>query len=255
MNTTVIDSFPRPDLSARRVVIIGGTGRVGEGIVSAWLRDGAEVVVPTRAESRGAELREYLADVDSQRLHLAIGEYTSFATAQAMAESITSQYGPVTDVIASIGGWWQGKPLWEVTEDEWQHFNQDLSTAHVANIRAWLPILPSTGSYHLILGGSASKPVPGSSIISMEQAGLLMMHRVLTAEAGDQRRVFAHELGPVATRQRPFIDPDWVSNQELGLVSETLAANPGMASEHFLLRGKHHVRQVLEQATAGTTRS
>lgn len=256
MNTSPIQNdITRPDLSAHRVVAIGGTGRVGEGIVRSWLADGAEVIVPTRNTERGAELQGYLNDVSTDRLHLVTGEYTAFDSAQTMASDIVNRFGPVTDVIASIGGWWQGKPLWEVSAEEWQHFNQDLSTAHVANVRAWIPLLPSEGSYQLILGGSASKPVPGASIINMEQAGLLMMHRVLSAEAGDQRRIFAHELGPVATRQRPWVDPTWVSNEDLGLLTGTLAAHPQIPSAHYTLRTKDDVLSAVQSPTGSTEAS
>ena len=38
------------------------------------------------------------------------------------------------------------------------------------------------------------------SLVSMEQAALLMMQRVAAAEAGESRRVFSLVLGPVTTR-------------------------------------------------------
>lgn len=167
-----------------------------------------------------------------------------------MATEIEHTYGAVTDVVASIGGWWQGKALWEVSQGEWERFYVDLSTAHVANLRAWIPRLTAAGSYHLILGGSASQPVPGASIINMEQAGLLMMHQVLSAEVADQRRIFAHELGPVATRQRQRVSPDWVSNSELGLLTGSLAAHSSLTSQHFKLSTKSQMLKVL-QSTGG----
>lgn len=240
----------RPKLKNRRVVIIGGTGGVGEGIVRSWLADGAEVIVPSRTEQRAAQLRGLLEDVSTDKLHFVVGDYTTFDGAEDIASRIESQHGAVTDVIASIGGWWQGKALWEVTQDEWQRFNLDLSTAHVANIRAWIPRLSTVGSYHLILGGSASQPVPGASIINMEQAGLLMMHQVLSAEVSSQRRVFAHELGPVATRQRQWVQPEWVSNSELGLLTSALAYDSTLASRHFKLSTKSQMLRELQAVGA-----
>ena len=218
MNTMSAASTPL-DLSTRRAVVIGGTGRVGEGIVSAWLEAGAEVVVPSRTSGRIAALRAELPDLAANgRLHLIEHEYTEFDTAVQFADRVEEEVGQVSDVIASIGGWWQGKALWEVDEAEWNRFFVELATAHVATARAWIPRLSPSGSYHLILGGSATTPVPGSSLINMEQAALKMMHEVLSAEAGAQRRVFAHILGPVATRQRPWVDPEWVSNADVGTV-------------------------------------
>lgn len=163
-----------------------------------------------------------------------------------MAQKITQDFGAVTDVIASIGGWWQGRPLWEVSAQDWQKYFVDLSTAHVASVRAWIPLLPVSGSYQLILGGSANTPVPGASIINMEQAGLLMMRKVLSAEAGDQRRITAMVLGPVITRMRHQVDPDWVSNEEVGLVTAGVAANPSVTDVDYFTRSKAQMREVLQ---------
>jgi 3-oxoacyl-[acyl-carrier protein] reductase len=50
------------------------------------------------------------------------------------------------------------------------------------------------------MGDSANWPVPNSGLISMEQAAIAMLQRVLDAEAEGTRRVFALILGPVNTR-------------------------------------------------------
>lgn len=235
-----------PDLQDRRVVIAGGTGDVGEGIVRAWLKAGAHVIVPSRTKSKVERFREALSDLgEPEKLDFAIGGYNSFDEAQAMAGHIVAEYGPVTDVIASIGGWWQGKPLWEVSNDEWQRYFVGMSTAHAATARAWIPRLPTTGSYQLILGGSAVHAVPGASIISMQQAGLLMMRRVLSAEAGDRVRIAAQILGPVVTRSRRHIDPDWVSNDEVGLVSAGIAADPSATGSDYNSYNKAEMLETL----------
>lgn len=236
-----------PDLSAHRVVIPGGTGSVGEGIVRAWLRAGAEVVVPSRTAVRAQQLAALMGSESPERLRIMTGDYTTFDSAEQMAKRIEAESGPVTDVVASIGGWWQGRPLWEVREEEWQRFFIDLATAHVAQVRAWIPRLPSQASYQLILGGSATTPVPGASIINMEQAGLLMMRSVLSTEVGDARRIVSAVLGPVATRTRSFVDPDWVSADEVGLLTTGVAASTEATGVDMTLSGKE---QMLEHLRA-----
>lgn len=213
----------------RTVVVLGGTGRVAEGVVAEWARSGAKVIVPTRSERGAAELQHRTAGIPgAENIRAVVGDYTGFESAVAMADRIDAEFGGVTDVIASIGGWWQGAATWDIDEQTWQRHFVDLTTAHFASVRAWLPRLSAEGAYQLILGGSAYTPVPGASIISMEQAALLMMHRVLTAEAGEQRRVFAITLGPVATRGRSWVDPSWVSASDVGrvTVAHALGAAP-----------------------------
>ncbi|MCE7029213.1 SDR family oxidoreductase [Jiella avicenniae] len=243
-----LEKARHPDLHDRRVVIAGGTGDVGEGIVRAWLKAGAQVIVPSRTESKVEEFRQVLSDLGQpQALHFVVGSYAGFDEAQAMAERITADHGPVTDVVASIGGWWQGKSLWEVTPEEWQRYFVDMTTAHAATARAWIPRLPRTGSYQLILGGSAVEPVPGASIINMQQAALLMMRRVLSAEASDRHRVAAQILGPVATRARRRVDPNWVSNEEVGLVTVGIAADPHAAHEDYVSMDKSQMLKTLQK--------
>lgn len=229
----------------RRVVILGGTGGVGEGIVRAHLAAGADVIVPTRNESKGARLRELVCDELAGRLSIVVGDYSTFDGAHDVAETIVTTYGDIDDVIASIGGWWMGKPIWAIDEADWRRAFTGLATAHVAAVRAFLPRLRERGSYTLILGGSATTPVPGSGIVSMEQAALLMMRSVLTVEAGAQRRIHSLVLGPVQTRTRHQVDPTWVSADEVGMVSVALAGNLSASGGDIELRSSADVQTVL----------
>lgn len=237
-----------PDLTKHRAVILGGTGQVGEGIVRSWLKTGAQVIVPSRSEEKIERFKQVLSDLDSpENLHFITGSYNDFDEAKVLASRIIKEFGEVSDVVASIGGWWQGKPLWQISQDEWQQFFVGMSTVHVANTRAWTPLLTKKGSYHLILGGSAVQPVPGASIINIQQAGLLMMRRVLSAEVGDQLRITSQILGPVITRIRSRYDPNWVSNEEVGLVSACIAANSEATDEDYYGYDKNQILGTLQK--------
>src|SRR4051794_35088931 len=122
----------RTDFSDQRVVIAGGTGAVGEGIVRQWLRTSATVIVPSRTQDKKRELIERVSDEpQAANLQVVVGDYTSFDGASEMSERVTAEFGEVRDVIASIGGWWQGKPLWQVSTAEWTKYFVDFTTAHV----------------------------------------------------------------------------------------------------------------------------
>ncbi len=138
-----------------------------------------------------------------------------------------------------------GQALWEVTTQEWSRWFVGLTTAHVAQVRAWIPRLPQPGSYQLVLGGSAVTPVPGASLINMEQAALLMMRQVLSAEVGDQRRVVSTVLGPVDTRLRRWVDPSWVSGDEVGLLSTGVAPDERATGVDYVLRTKDQMLEAL----------
>jgi NAD(P)-dependent dehydrogenase (short-subunit alcohol dehydrogenase family) len=231
-----------PDLSGRRVLVPGGTGGVGEGIVSAYLDAGADVVVPTRSDARGTELRAAIGT--SQLLHLPTHDYTSFAGAEALGAEMTERLGGIDDVVVPVGGWWQGGPLTTIDEDDWAGAFTGLATAHMALARAIVPRLSGVGAYTVIVGQSAEFPVPGSGLVSMEQAAVLMMQRVLAAESPDER-VHALVLGPVRTR---FVDgePEWVSASEVGAAAVALSLATGIGSRSVSLASSTEARTATE---------
>lgn len=232
------------DLQGRIVVVPGGTGGVGEGIVRAYLNRGATVVVPSRNEGKADHLRELLgADAKSGRLHFVLQDYDTFSGAEALSNTIVSKFGKVDDVVATIGGWWAGKPLVEVSDEDWQKVYVGLSTAHVGILRAFLPKISRTGAYTLILGGSAYTPVPGSSLMNMEQAGLLIMRDVVQLEFGDDRRIFSLVMGPIMTRHRHRGDPDWVTAEQVGEIAAGFSANAALGGVEVRLRVQGDVEQ------------
>lgn len=214
------------DLTGRRVLIPGGTGAVGEGAVRAYLAAGADVVVPTRTQERADEYGRILGAAATEHLHLVVHDYTSFAGAEALVAQMVLSFGGIDDVVAPIGGWWAGKKLWEIDENDWQGAFVGLAGAHMAIARAALPRMSAVGAYTVIVGDSATLPVPGSGLVSMEQAAVLMMQRVLDAETEGKRRVFALMLGPVSTRH---ITQPGITAEQVGAVAVEVSAAPSAA--------------------------
>jgi NAD(P)-dependent dehydrogenase (short-subunit alcohol dehydrogenase family) len=238
-------SSAHSDLSGRRVLVPGGTGAVGEGVVRRYLAAGADVVVPTRTQSRAEEFRRVLADAATDHLHLVVHDYTTFAGAEDLAAQIELNLGGVDDVVAPIGGWWAGKRLWEIDEADWQSAFVGLATAHMAVLRACLPRMNGQGAYTVIVGDSASMPVPGSGLLSMEQAALLMMQRVLEAELQGQQRVFVLILGPVSTRLVESGDPDRVTADQVGAVAVAASAAGTVAGREIRMHNQAEVGEAL----------
>jgi NAD(P)-dependent dehydrogenase (short-subunit alcohol dehydrogenase family) len=250
-----MSSILTPDLSGRHVLIPGGTGGVGEGAVRAYLAAGADVVVPTRSQARADEFAKLLGSAAPGRLHLVTHDYTTFAGAESLVATMVDRLGSVDDVVAPIGGWWAGKPLWEVDSADWGSAFTALATAHMAVLRAALPRLTADGAYCVVVGASAYTPVPGSGLVSMEQAAVLMMQQVLAAELNGSKRVFALELGPVLTRfavAGGAGDPDWVTPDQIGAVAVAASAAPGVAGKAIRLLDRVQAEEALSRlAVAG----
>jgi len=229
------NSSADPDLSGRRVLIPGGTGGVGHGVVRRYLAAGANVVVPTRTEARADEFRVLMGDEATDRLHLVVHDYMTFAGAEELAAQMESRLGGIDDVVAPIGGWWTGKRLWEIDEADWNSAFVELATAHMAVLRACLPRMNPLGAYTVIVGASAASPIPSSGLVSMEQSALLMMQRVLEAELDGHKRVFALVLGPVHTRFTEAADPSWVTADQVGATAVAASAATNVAGQEIRL--------------------
>lgn len=238
------------NLAGRRVLIPGGSGAVGEGSVRAYLAAGADVVVPTRSSEREDEFRRVLGEAATSHLHLMTHDYTTFEGAETLAATMQDRLGGIDDVVAPIGGWWTGKPLPEITAEDWSSAFVGLATAHMAIARAVLPRLSGRGAYAIVVGESAAYPVAGSGLVSMEQAAVLMMQRVLAAEAGDRQRVHAFVLGPVRTRLAAG-EPGWISADQIGAVAVAMSNEP---SREVKLRTSAEAEQTLARLAAAAGR-
>lgn len=232
-------------LHDRRVLVPGGTGGVGEGIVRAHLAAGAHVVVPTRTTQRAEEFRDVLGAAVTDHLHLVVHDYTTFDGAQDLAAQTVANLGGIYGVVAPIGGWWAGHRLVEIDEADWQSGFVGLATAHMAVARACLPVMGPAGAYLITVGDSSTWPVPGSGLVSMEQAAVAMMQRVLDAELQGAARVFSLVLGAVATRSAPT---GTVSAEQVGEVA--VAALRGTAAGQVV---PLHDQAEVDAALAGLT--
>jgi 3-oxoacyl-[acyl-carrier protein] reductase len=236
------------DLSGRRVLVPGGTGTVGTGVVRRYLAAGADVVVPTRTQSRADDFRRALGEVATDRLHLVVHDYTTFTGAEDLAAQMELNLGGIDDVVAPIGGWWAGKRLWEIDEADWQNAFVGLATTHMAVVRATLPRMKSGGAYTLIVGDSATWPVPGSGLVSMEQSAVLMMQRVLEAELQGEQRVFVLVLGPVSAST-----DSTGSDQAVGSLTAEHIGAVAVAASHSSAAGRTipvHDQAEVDQALA-----
>jgi NAD(P)-dependent dehydrogenase (short-subunit alcohol dehydrogenase family) len=227
---TAVDTIPAwshvVDLSGRTVLVVGGSGGVGEGVVRTLLASGATVVATGRdggrleaLAERNASERLVVRELDAldPRLDSTIGE-------------IVEQSGPLDGVVVSVASWGdQGrKSVISLTDDEWDALLAPNLTSVFRLYRAVVPHLRRTGALVLLNGYSAEIPFPGSAGVALSAAATKSMTRSLAAElAGRGPRVYDVILGVVRTRARQLAgidDPRWIDGTEVGAhVAELVA--------------------------------
>lgn len=219
-------------LSEVSAVVAGGAGEVGEGIVRALLRAGARVAVPSRDGDRLRALGDRLAGAGGteERLLLVEGDVGTPEGAADVRERIVAAIGAPGASVASVGGWWQGGPLWEVPFQTWERLVANNLTSHFAVARTFLPAMveAGAGSHTIVTGGAGKDPVPGAAPIAATVGGVRMLKEALTVEL-EETGVRVNEIliwTPVATRSRRSPRPEWVTAEQVGRVAAALA-EPG----------------------------
>jgi NAD(P)-dependent dehydrogenase (short-subunit alcohol dehydrogenase family) len=227
------------DLSGRTYLVAGGAGVVGECVTEELLRRGATVAVPSRSPERLDRLR---AAADSPRLHTVLGDVGDPAGVAEVRARVAAETGPLDGVVASLGAWWEGAPLTEVTHTVWQRILHDNLTAHFLVAQAFLPVLStrSEGVYVALSGIASLRPIPMSGPISVTDAAQTMLMRAFAAELADEP-VRMHEvaiLTPVVTRhwaEGDAVEPGWLSGEQVGSYVADVAG-PGFTDPRIQLR-------------------
>src|SRR5689334_21205252 len=123
-----------PSLEGAKVVVAGGAGGVGEGIVRSLLRQGAQVIATSRSEGKLRELQAYCQGLPGELIPM-VGDLGDEEAARALQSQIYGRFREIDVAVASLGGWWQGKPLTSVDMETWDRILRENLTAHFLALR------------------------------------------------------------------------------------------------------------------------
>jgi NAD(P)-dependent dehydrogenase (short-subunit alcohol dehydrogenase family) len=213
-------------LDGRTVLVLGGTGEVGEGIVRGLLAQGATVAVPSRAEERLASLRDRLGA--PKQLITAVGDVGRPQGAASLVQRLEADCPPLDAAVASLGGSWQGPRLVDLSIEMWETFLRGTLTAHFLAARAFLPLVRRRqGTYVFVNHGASQAPVEGAGPLSVSAAAQVMLMRTFAAEeaAGGARVLSVVLSKPVVTRTEPEGPADAPTAEGVGGAVASLLAN------------------------------
>ena len=206
---------------ARVAVVLGGAGKVGSAIAMSFLRDGANVVVPSRSRERLARLERTASAPD--RLVALEADVGDEAGAQAVLGQVLERFGAYDAVVVSLGSFWRGPSAIQTPLQVWRERLHENFLTHVIAAQVFLPpLLEREGSAYIAINGvAATAPRPGAAPICVTGAAQEMLGRQLAAEhRGAQVRIATVMLGPVRTHESdPTVHeehPEWVSAEEVG---------------------------------------
>ncbi|MGL5839125.1 MAG: SDR family oxidoreductase [Sphingorhabdus sp.] len=218
-----------PDLTGKRIVIGGGTGDVGVEIVDRLCAARAEVIAVVRSAARAEALPRH------DRLTLVEGFPEDDAGVSALREKL-AVLGPVHGAVASLGPWFHGAALADLSKADWDHIVSASLTSHYLFARSLMPALSaSAGQYVMINGAAAQSPVPHSGVVSILARAQTMLAEVLAAE---NPPVGVHTImlrSIIATRARPTPHPAWITAREVGEACAWLFTEQGRLTAGSML--------------------
>jgi 3-oxoacyl-[acyl-carrier protein] reductase len=218
-------------LEGKIALIAGGTGGVGEGIVRAFLQEGATVVVPSRTQEKLEELRGYLGA--TERFIPIVGDMSDSDRKGNCLERILNQVGHLDAVVASLNGRWnEDIPLLKTSLEDWKRMLDSNLTSHFVAARTFLPVLKRGSTYTLIGGGAADQAIPNYGLVCIPAAAEIMLTQMLIEENKNSgvriNEVILHSL--IATKERPADGhPEWLSADEVGRYTASLALTTNQA--------------------------
>ncbi len=131
-----------------RVIVVGAAGTIGKAVAAA-LSGRHEVVRAGRTS----------------------GEYRVDATSRESIDRFFREVGPFDALISLVGGA-AFKPLPDLTDEDFQFSLSHKLMGQVNLVRAGLPHVRDGGSFTLTSGVLSREPMPGTSAISLVNAGL-----------------------------------------------------------------------------------
>ena len=179
-------------MHGQRSVVFGATGNVGWGAAKAFLRAGAEVLLPTRSSEGAQRLQEELS-AEGQVKALVV-DVSEPGGADTLTREVERRFGAPDHVFASMGPWWQKGPIIEQDADEYRQVMSASLDCQVYAAQGLLPLMVDRGgSYTLVTGQGGHLTIPNTGLLVIAVSGVFGLSRMLRAELAD-RNVRVNEL-------------------------------------------------------------
>src|SRR5690625_109535 len=145
------------NLTGKKIIVLGATGGIGEGMTRQLLQNDATVVALSRTDEKAKRLTNYVSDIQSgEFIPLVVNIDQPDQNGNLIQNQLANQFGKFDGAIITIGAWGKtGIPLSNVTDDMWDQAINDNLTSHFRAIRILVPLLHKNGALIHLSGLSA----------------------------------------------------------------------------------------------------
>jgi NAD(P)-dependent dehydrogenase (short-subunit alcohol dehydrogenase family) len=177
-------------MKGRVAIVAGGTGALGQSVVSRFLAEGATVCIPYAVPGELDALHARLgADA---RIHAALVDVTDEAAVGAFVTGVLGAQGRIDILVNGVGGF-AGGDLASTPLAEWQRMMTLNLTPAVIGSRAVLPAMTAAGYGRIVniasravvppMGGFIGYTVAKAAVITLTQALAREVARGITVNA------------------------------------------------------------------------
>lgn len=197
---------------AKRLLVIGGCGDIGQGVARGALAQGVQIV----ATGRNADKLEQL--YSGTGIVTVVGDVTTPQSAAALWDAAQAPFGGLDAVVISVNAPNAIKPLLDFSPDELAQVFSDNLLTHFNACSAIIPNLSAGAMLIGIGGGTADFILAKMAQISMMQAAQRMLYRGFAKEnkGGPQIRELMLISMINGARKREIAEPHWVLDTEVG---------------------------------------
>jgi len=182
-----------------KVAIVTGAsreGQVGEAILEAMAREGAELVVAARSQERIERMAEKVRALGRRALAVAT-DCTQEDQVHNLVQQTLNEFGKIDILVNVAGGLTKYGPMAEMSVDDWDYeYNINLKSAFLCS-RAVLEPMTKAQSGKIVFFSSASglRAQANMAAYNCAKAGIVALTRTLALEAR-KAGIYANAIAP-----------------------------------------------------------
>ena len=203
-------------LEGKTALITGASRNIGREIALTFAREGADLVLNTRASQAALDEVAGKCRELGVKTHTVIADVSDSASVSKMVEEGIEALGKI-DILVNNVAVRPHKPILEITDEEWHNTLGINMHAAFYLCRAVLPGMMErkTGSIIALGGQSAITGRPGTSIVTTAKTGVLGLIRAVAAEMAPYN-IRANMVNPGSTDTSRG-NPEWYPEFQAGV--------------------------------------